>query len=438
MAAPSLKPYLPQSITWRATLILLLPVVILQLVVSIVFIQRHVDDVTAQMTDSVLVELDYLLGEIDAAPTPEAARLVARDLGPKLGIRMTIPAQGALEEGYRWYDLSGGPVIDALRTGLPRTLAVDLLRSKSSVHMRVPTRYGNVDLRFDRERVSASNPHQLLVLMVFTGLLMSLIAYLFLRNQLKPITRLAAAAQDFGKGRHIAYKPSGAREVRAAGLAFLDMRDRIERQIESRTLMLSGISHDLRTPLTRMRLELSLMDETEETEALIRDVADMERLVNEFLSFARGDALEAAELVDAADLLRDFVTRSERGGQPVTLARCDETGRVQMRPMAVQRALDNLVGNAVRYGSHAWISLEAGKRSLTIRVEDDGPGIPEVERDQAVKAFARLDPARNQNLPGVGLGLSIAADIARSHGGQLRLGSSAAHGGLRADLVLAR
>ncbi|WP_172329332.1 ATP-binding protein [Mangrovicoccus sp. HB161399] len=438
MAGLSLKPYMPQSLTWRATLILLLPVVILQLVVSIVFIQRHVDDVTAQMTDSVLVELNYLLGEIDSARTLEAARLVARDLGPKLGIRVTIPSQDDMEEGYRWYDLSGGPVIEALRAGLPRTIAIDLVRSKSSVHMRVPTRYGNVDLRFDRERVSASNPHQLLVLMLFTGLLMTLIAYLFLRNQLKPITRLAAAAQDFGKGRHVAYKPSGAREVRLAGLAFLDMRDRIERQIESRTLMLSGISHDLRTPLTRMRLELSLMDESEETEALTRDVADMERLVNEFLSFARGDALEAAEPVDAAELLRDFVARSERGGLPVSLARCDETGTVQMRPMAVQRALDNLVGNAVRYGSHAWISLEAGKRSLTIRVEDDGPGIPEVQRDQAVKAFARLDPARNQNLPGVGLGLSIAADIARSHGGQLRLGSSSAHGGLRADLLLAR
>ncbi|WP_138468662.1 ATP-binding protein [Poseidonocella sp. HB161398] len=434
----SLKPYLPQTLAWRATLILLLPVVILQLVVSIVFIQRHVDDVTAQMTEGLLLEIDYLLDEISDAPTLAAARLVARDLGPELEIRVTIPARGEMQDGYHWYDLAGGPVIEALRAGLPDTLAVDLIRSKSSVHMRVPTRYGNVDLRFPRQRVSAANPHQLLVLMVFTGLLMSLIAYLFLRNQLKPITRLAAAAQAFGKGRHAAYKPSGAREVRMAGLAFLDMRDRIERQIESRTLMLSGISHDLRTPLTRMRLELGLMEETEETEALIRDVADMERLVNEFLAFARGDALEAAEPVDAAELLRDIAAQAERAGQPVTLGHCDETGPVQLRPMAVRRALDNLVGNAVRYGSHAWLSLEAGRNSLTIRVEDAGPGIPEAQHDEAVKAFARLDPARNQNLPGVGLGLSIAADIARSHGGQLRLGSSAAHGGLLAELVLAR
>ncbi|MBE3637838.1 ATP-binding protein [Mangrovicoccus algicola] len=438
MAVPSLKPYLPQSLTGRATLILLLPVVILQLVVSVVFIQRHIDDVTAQMSEGVLLELHYLLDEIGDAPTLGEARLVARDLGPKLQIRVTIPAQDELSDGYRWYDLSGWRVISALREGLPEAEVIDLKRSKSSVHMRVPTRYGSVDLRFPRQRISAANPHQLLVLMITTGLLMSAIAYLFLRNQLRPITRLAAAAQAFGKGRHTAYKPSGAREVRAAGLAFLDMRDRIERQIESRTLMLSGISHDLRTPLTRMRLELGLMEESEEVEALTRDVADMERLVNEFLAFARGDALEAPEPVDAAAMLQDFVGRASRGGQPVSLGRCDETGIVQLRPMAVARALDNLVGNAVRYGSHAWVSLEAGRQALILRVEDDGPGIPEAERDQAVKAFARLDPARNQNLPGVGLGLSIAADIARSHGGQLRLGSSASHGGLRADLVLAR
>lgn len=433
-----LKRYLPSSLTGRAVLILVLPVIILQIVVSTVFIQRHVEDVTRQMTANVLVELTYLLEEIEDAQDLGTARLVARNLGPRLGVRVSIPGQGAMSDDWRWYDLAGGAVITALHDGLPTAIAVDAKRSKSRVSMRVESKFGAVDLRFSRTRVSASNPHQLLVLMLFTGVFMTVISYLFLRNQLRPITRLAAAAEAFGKGRHMAYKPSGAREVRSAGLTFLDMRDRIERQIEQRTLMLSGVSHDLRTPLTRMALALSMMADDPDAADLLHDVEEMKRLVDEFLAFARGDALEEAELTDASVLLDQAVAQAQKAGLAVTVAHRDETGLIEMRPMAIRRALDNLIGNAVRYGTHAYVSVDLLDRALRLRVEDAGPGIPEHLRTQAVQAFARLDPARNQNVPGVGLGLSIAADIARSHGGHLRLGRSAVHGGLRADLVIAR
>ena len=252
---------------------------------------------------------------------------------------------------------------------------------------------------------------------------MTAVAYVFLRNQLSPITRLAAAAQAFGRGQNIPYRPRGANEVRAAGSAFLDMRARIERQIEQRTLMLSGVSHDLRAPLTRLKLGLSFLPEDEETAALQRDVEDMARLVDEFLSFARGDAMEETTEANPAELVAQVVDKAKRSGLAVSLGDCSGAGNVRMRPQAVVRAMDNLVGNAVRFGNRAVVSYALTDRFLRLTVEDDGPGIPKSQREEAVMPFARLDAARDPNHGGgVGLGLSIAADIARSHGGTLRLG----------------
>jgi two-component system osmolarity sensor histidine kinase EnvZ len=316
---------------------------------------------------------------------------------------------------------------------------VDLQTNSGQVRLMFATRHGPLAMTVDRRRVTASNPHQLLVLMIFTSVLMTLIAYLFLSNQLRPIQRLAVAAEAFGKGRHIPYKPRGAMEVRAAGSAFLDMRARIERQIEQRTLMLSGVSHDLRTPLTRLRLGLAMLPEDDETEALLGDVADMERLVDEFLSFARGDAVDDAADVDPVALVTRVVENAQRAGQPVVLRSSEGKALVRLRPAAVTRALENLIGNAIRYGTKAEVSVAVSDRAVRLTVEDDGPGIPKDRREEAMRPFTRLDGARDPNRGGgVGLGLSIATDIARSHGGMLRLAESDALGGLKAEIVLAR
>ena len=305
--------------------------------------------------------------------------------------------------------------------------------------MWLETRHGPMRVVVNRSRLTASNPHQLLVVTALASILMTAVAYVFLRNQLSPITRMAAAAEAFGRGQVVPYRPRGALEVRAAGSAFVDMRARIERQSQSRTLLLSGVSHDLRAPLTRLKLGLSLLPEDADSAALLRDVADMARLVDEFLAFVRGDATEATEEADPAHLVAEVVARAVRGGLAVGLGPCSGAGLVRMRPQAIARALDNLVGNAVRYGSRAEVSFALTERSLRLSVEDDGPGIPKDKREEAVLPFTRLDAARNPNQGGgVGLGLSIAADIARSHGGTLRLGASEALGGLRADLVLGR
>ncbi|NUB42756.1 HAMP domain-containing protein [Fertoebacter nigrum] len=435
-----LKTLMPRSLYGRAALILIVPIVTIQLVVSISFIQRHFERVTQQMTQGLAVDLRYLLTEADGAASAAGAQLRAGRLAQALEFTLAYPADwnGGADRRDIW-DLSGRVVARTLREALPALLAVDLQADSRAVRLLFSTRWGPMAVTVDRRRVTASNPHQLLVLMIFASVLMTVIAYLFLSNQLRPIQRLAIAAEAFGKGRVVPYRPRGAVEVRAAGNAFLDMRARIERQIEQRTLMLSGVSHDLRTPLTRLRLGLSMLPEDDETEALLGDVADMERLVDEFLSFARGDALDEAVEADPVALVRRVVENAQRAGQAVTLGQAEGAALVRLRPAAVQRALENLVGNAIRYGKRAVVSVVVTDRAVRLVVEDDGPGIPKERRDEALHPFTRLDGARDPNRGGgVGLGLSIATDIARSHGGTLRLGESEALGGLKAEIVLAR
>lgn len=430
---------LPRSLYGRAALILIVPVVAIQLVVFTAFIQRHYEGVTRQMTQGVAIEIGYLLSEVDAAESLAGAQARAAELAGPLELVVDLPAgpDAPLEDRKLMFDLSASAMIETLRERLPSLSAADATDEQRLVSLRFETRHGPIEVELPRRRMSATNPHQLLVLMIVASVLMTVIAYMFLRNQLRPITRLAQAAEDFGKGRAVPYKPRGALEVRAAGRAFLDMRNRIERQIEQRTLMLSGVSHDLRTPLTRLRLGLSLMPEDDEVDALLADVAQMERMVDEFLAFVRSDAMEGMAEADAVTLVEGIVAQAGAG---VRLSAVEGRAEpVKMRAQAVARAVENLVANARRYGDQVEVRLAFLDRSLRITVEDNGPGIPEAQREEALRPFARLDASRDPNRGGgVGLGLSIAADIAMSHGGALRLGDSAALGGLRADLVIAR
>ncbi len=433
MARFTLKSYLPRGLYGRAALILLVPIITIQIVVSFAFIQRLYEDVTVQMTQNLVPQLNLLIQTAEQAPETLPFRAGV------LGIDAALGAEPVADRA-RFYDLSGRRLRESLDRSVDGLMGVDLVRDRKEVHLAIDTQAGLLGVSFPRNRVSARNPHQLLVLMVLTGVLMTLIAYQFLRNQLKPIKRLAQAAEAFGKGQVVPYHPTGANEVRSAGGAFLNMRSRIERQTQQRTMMLSGVSHDLRTPLTRLKLGLSMQPETADTRALIDDVTEMEGLITAFLDFARADATEALEVADPTVLLQELVDKSHRAGQRVVVgALPKDTISMKLRPLAITRALENLVGNAIRYGTNARVSLEVLENSVRFTVDDDGPGIPASAREEALKPFARLDAARNQNQgSGVGLGLAIAADIARSHGGSLRLGESADLGGLSVDLVLPR
>jgi two-component system osmolarity sensor histidine kinase EnvZ len=433
-----LKRFLPRGLYGRATLILLVPVVAIQLVVSVVFLQRHFDQVTEQMTRSVAFPLRYLIAEIDAAPDLAAARTRGVELGVALGFSVSLPGAEVVTR-RAFYDLSGRSLVRTMEDALPSVSAIDLGDS-GFVRLAVTTAWGPAEIVFRRARVSASNPHQLLVIMLFASVLMTAIAYAFLRNQLRPIARLADAAEAYGRGRILAYRPRGATEVRAAGAAFLDMRARIERAREQRTLLLSGVSHDLRTPLTRLRLGLSLAEDSEETRAMKRDVEDMQRMLDDILDFARGEASGEAEPTDPSEIALRVAENARRLGREVELSlEPGSEAPVSLRRRAVERALENLVQNALRFGTRVRLSVAVAPDRLRFVVEDDGPGIPPEQREEALRPFTRLDPARNQDLGGgAGLGLAIALDVARGHGGTLRLGDSEALGGLSAELVLPR
>lgn len=430
-----LKPYMPRSLYGRATLILLLPVITMLLVVSVVFIQRHFEGVTKQMARSVSREVRLVLEDKAMSASEVSMSPVARTL--EIDIQPVITDEMPVENLRRWYDFTGTIVIRELTLLLPDLHRIELPDNKF-VRLYFERENGAVMLIFDRRRVSAANPHQLFVNMAVFGVLMTVISYFYMRNQLRPITRLAGVAEAFGRGRHEDYRPAGAIEVRAAGNAFLDMRARIERQIEQRTLMLSGVSHDLRTPLTRLKLALSMLEE-DDVDLMNQDVADMEHMLDEFLAFARGVQESDPEPVDPIELVRQIVEDCQRSEINVVLYKVEGKGKVALRANGIRRAVENLINNAVRYGNRAEVSVRLTDKSLRIRVEDDGPGIPADQRDEAIKPFARLEPARNQNKgTGVGLGLSIVNDIARAHGGVLRLGRSERLGGLKADIVIAR
>ena len=423
-----LKSYMPRSLYGRATLILLLPVVTLLLVVSVVFIQRHFAGVTQQMSQTMTREIRLVLGEGPASPSAWMLGIDIREVPES-----AIPAV----DSRLWYDFSGIVVTREFRAAFPDLQSIQLADDNVVQLFFRPNGHG-LALVFDWRRVSARQPHQLLVNMVVFGALMTTVSYLYLRNQLRPITRLARAAEAFGRGRSLPYRPAGAVEVLAAGTAFVDMRARIERQIEQRTLMLSGVSHDLRTPLTRLRLGLAMIDDAD-AQPMLRDVEDMERLLDGFLDFARGAQAVEPEPVDPIALVRQVVEDARRTQVNVTLIHASGEGRVDLRADSIRRAVENLINNAVRYGTRAEVSVVLTPGALTIRVEDDGPGIAPEDRDEAVRPFTRLDPARNQNrATGVGLGLSIVTDAARTHGGALHLGVSQRLGGLSAEIVIGR
>ena len=429
-----IKQYMPKRLYWRAAFILLFPVIFLQLIVSFVIIKRHFEGVTEQMTRTVASQIELLATTVENAEI-QAAIGLSKALNMEL---LKIDRDGLIEiDKRRFYDISGIVVIREL-SGLKWVQGVDLL-DDDYVTINLKLADMNFLLRLERARVSASNPHQLIVNMVVFGAFFTLIAFVYLRNQLRPITRLASAAEAFGRGQTVPYSASGAIEVKAAGNAFLEMRNRIERHIEQRTMILSGVSHDLRTPLTRLKLGISLLDISDK-EPLERDLEEMGRMLDEFLTFAKAQDNEKSnfKLLSVSSVLQGLEADYKRSNAKLNIEEIKDTGFYLMRPSLIRRALDNIIGNALRYGKLANLKVIVEDRHVNFIVEDDGPGIPPEMLSEALKPFSRLDPARNQDKGmGVGLGLPIASDIAKAHGGSLQLLKSKIHGGLRAEFRIA-
>ncbi len=440
-----LKAVLPRGLLGRSLLILVTPLILLQLVSAYVFFGTHWDVVTRRLATGLAGDIGAVTDMMRLFPGPANRATIFAVAATAMDLQLTLREGDILEKtgmlgaaSKLTNNLTGFSLeynlLGALAERVGRPVFIDAQSREREVVVEVQLEDGVLEVSASRKRLYSPTTTIFVLWMVGTSLLLFGIATIFMRNQVRAVRRLAAAADSFGKGRDVPnFKPEGAAEVRQAASAFARMRDRIMRQVDQRTEMLAGVSHDLRTPLTRMKLQLSMMS-GEETEELLQDVADMERMVEGYLAFARGEGSEKMEPTDLVALVEDVVGKLRRDGGVIDL-HCEEDLLLPLRPHAVSRCLTNLVANAVRYGGH--VAVRAGRRGDTAEViiDDDGPGIPHDKRDDVFKAFLRLEGSRNPATGGVGLGLTIARDVARSHGGNVLLEDSPL-GGLRARLRL--
>lgn len=436
-----IKRALPRGLFGRSLIIIVAPVVILQAIVSYVFFERDIDASTRRLSRDIAADVSFLIALEDSYPLKEraqlraiASRMLRFEISFLPGERIPPPAKQ-----HRHQSTIDQALDDVIAQQIGEVRHFQTSRFGNDFDIRVEVHDGVLRMVVPRERATVSAPDIFILWMVGSSLILMAVAILFLRNQVRPIERLARAADAFGKGRAVPdFKPYGATEVRRAAKAFLTMRERLERYLQQRTEMLAGVSHDLKTPLTRIRLQLAMMGKSPDIEGMRKDVIEMEHMLDEYLQFARGQAGEQAEPTDMVGLTREAAERAVRSRMADSARLSFETSdpvMLTVRKRAIGRCITNLVDNALKYGRHVSLSLRRDERVVEILVDDDGPGIPEQKREEAFRPFHRLDEGRNLQTGGVGLGLAIARDIARAHGGDLVLASSAA-GGLRAILRL--
>lgn len=433
-----LRRNLPRTLFARSLLIIIIPMVLLQVVIAAVFWERHWQMVTDRLSAAVTRDIAALIDLADTTPQPVSDAELIRIAKERMGMAITITPGTRLPppRPTPFFSILDRTLSEQINGQINRPFWLNTSEDKKTVEIRIRIDNGRIlSVVTRRDRAYASNSQIFLIWMTGTSLVLIIISILFLRGQIKPIVALTKAAELFGKGQRPAqpFVPRGADEVRRAGLAFLQMRERIERQIEQRTMMLSGVSHDLRTILTRFRLQLAIADSPKDLEGLNRDVDDMNSMLDGYLDFARGQAEEQQGELDLYRLFTQLEESAALHGKVLTSS-IEGQNTVTVRPSAFTRLITNLAANAWRHANEN-IRIEAknSRRFLTVIVDDDGPGIPEAMREEVFKPFYRLDEARNLDASGTGLGLAIVRDIARGHGGNVTLSDSPL-GGLRATV----
>jgi len=427
-----MKRLMPTGLYTRSLIIIVAPMVILQAFVTYVFMERHWQMVTERLSQKTVADISLLLSEYEANPTPQFAAQLSDRANRHLSLSIAfLPGDRLPTTPSSNYGLLDHSLSDELRSRINKPFWLNTEQYNDYVDIRVLYAGGVMRVLALRSHVYAANSHIFIAWMVAASLVLLTVAILFLRNQIRPIERLAQAAEDFGMGRDVPkFKPQGASEVRRAAAAFLEMRERIHRQIEQRTAMLTGVSHDLRTPLTRFKLQLAMLPDTAETEELRADVREMERMLEDYLEFARGHQREATSVTDLGELLAEVQNDAQRKGHSVALQLHGDLD-LPLRRNAFKRCLTNIIDNAGKYAAHVWVTALRDEDDIAVVVDDDGAGIPEDQLEEVFRPFYRLDAARNLDAGGTGLGLAIARDIARGHGGDVQL-SRSPMGGLRA------
>jgi len=429
----SFKGWMPTGLYARALLIMIVPMVILQSVVAGVFMESHYNTVTRRLSAAVVQDIAALIDVYKGYPQDKDRVQIRRIAQERLKLVVDfLPAGDMPPPGPKpFFNLLDQSLSVQIGRQIHRPFWIDTVGNSNLVEIRIALDDAVMRVFAERSAAYASNSQIFLFWMVGTSTILLIVAVLFLRNQVRPILRLADAAESFGKGREAPnFRPRGAREVRRAAHAFLEMKARVERTMEQRTAMLAGVSHDLRTILTRFKLELALIGDSPEADAMRKDIDEMSGMLEDYLAFARGDSGENAQPTDMALALEELRSDAERDGHQTTVAFYG-LPVVTVKPASFKRCLANLVSNAARHANTISINGRRDHRYLTVTIDDDGPGIPPDKREEVFKPFLRLDSARNQDEGGTGLGLAIARDIARSHGGDITLADSPT-GGLRA------
>ena len=429
-----LRRQLPTGLFARSLLIIILPMFILQGVVTYLFMERHWHMVTERLSSAVTRDIAAVIDLMETYPQNDDFAQLKRIANQRLELDISVERNGTLPppRPKPFFSLLDDFLSQEIARRIGKPFWIDTVGNSRIIEIRILV--GKDVLRIFAPRASAyaSNTHIFIIWMVVTSLILIGISVLFIRGQIRPITALAKAAESFGKGQKMPenFAPRGADEIRKASLAFILMRERIERHVEQRTAMLSGVSHDLRTVLTRFKLQLALLGDDKELEPLHQDVNDMQSMLEGYLAFARSEAEEDVGTVYLSEVMRriEMHAELENKGFVYTIEGRDE---IRVRPNAFNRLLSNLISNAWRHAENVRVKADHGPKWLTVIVDDDGPGIPVAMRDEVFKPFFRLDEARNLNASGTGLGLSIARDVARAHGGNVTLDDSPL-GGLRA------
>jgi two-component system, OmpR family, osmolarity sensor histidine kinase EnvZ len=434
----SIASWLPKGLYARALLIIIAPMVLLQSIIAYTFMERHWQLVTRRLSSAVTADIAALIDIYEAYPqhhsrTQSEAEALMQIAADRLNLDVDVMSGSLLPppNPKPFFSILDETLSEELARQVSKPYWIDTSAKSNLIEIRIKLDTGIIRVFARRSQAYASNSHIFLVWMAGSSVVLLSLAIVILRNQIRPILRLAEAAESFGKGREIEFRPRGAREVRQAGHAFIEMKRRIERAMDQRTTMLSGVSHDLRTILTRFKLSLALIEQGPEVEDLKKDVDEMSRMLEGYLAFARGDdAAEQAALTDLQHLLDDMRLDAERQGHHLQI-QIEGEPMIMVRPDSFRRALLNLIANAARYGTDIRIHALHEARWLTICVDDNGPGIPPHLREDVFKPFLRLDESRNQDESGSGLGLSIARDAIRAQGGDITLQNSPM-GGLRA------
>jgi two-component system osmolarity sensor histidine kinase EnvZ len=434
-----IKNILPQTLFGRALLIIVTPLILMQAISTFVFFDRHWDTMTRRLAHTLAGDIAFIVDSLTPLPKQLDLNQIFLKADDILHIRLTYSPEEILvkKKPFQQWDRVRKSLRDALKERVRRPFSIDTIKKERRIEIKVQLPQGLLNVNVHEKRLYSSTPYIFLMWMIGSSLVLFAIAIIFMRNQIRPIRRLAIAARSFGMGRGSSeIKPSGAKEVRQATQAFRQMRERISRQFAQRTEMLAGVSHDLRTPLTRMKLQIEMLERTPETRELQDDIQEMERMIDGYLTFARGEGSESLSKINLASLIEEIISTERRDGSVINFVNKSKTIKsVTLRPQAIKRAITNLIINSKKYAETVKVEFEYNSEHAIITIDDNGPGIKPEHRDDVFKAFFRLDPSRNTDTGGTGLGLTIAKDIVQSHGGDLLL-SEASLGGLRATITL--